>query len=150
MHINLPLRKAVNKPKEGITVQAFIDILMRKQANWYNKFTKRQPAFTQPRLNRSRESTRGKYTQSYSRGYQGPEYSYRLYSSRDQSSFSSFYGQPYGYPRSSYQYRGSYGQPDTQQLPKERQSMPPARQQLQITQGNELNRRSLISNPNQN
>ena len=40
MHINIPLRRQINEPLPGITIHDFIGIMLRKQVNWHDEYTR--------------------------------------------------------------------------------------------------------------
>ena len=41
-HLDLPLRRTIDEPIEGTTVKDFMELLVRKQSNWFDTYERRQ------------------------------------------------------------------------------------------------------------
>ena len=78
-HLDLPLRRTIDEPIEGTTIKDFMELLVRKQSNWFDTYEQRQNyrdtrQYDFEQLNRPRPN-RAEYTTGYGRTPYAPTYS---------------------------------------------------------------------------
>ncbi len=127
MHIDMPLRQDIDEPKDGTSVEDFVNTLLAKQANWYDSYS---------RNSRSDRFVQRNQQGQYDRGNRG-QGNY----GRQSSSYPSY--PPPRYGNSSYPPRPQW-QPNNQPQqfqPRPQGALPNAqlsfKTPLQITSGNE-------------